>query len=146
MKIIVQDLQYIDEAIRLHDVIFDAHEQSKFNNKEFWTEKINTGGLFVVACGDEGKVIGFTVCDKEDADFKVWICGVHSSARGKGVWQEMWNAVKLFAKEKGYTYILLNTFPERYPAMYSFLQKENAEIYKKEETDKGEKYFAKLYI
>ena len=77
---------------------------------------------------------------------KVWICGVLPNARGKGVWSEMWNAVKEFAKNKGYDYVLLNTFPERFASMSKFLQKEHAEVYKKEQTDTGEKVFTKLYI
>ena len=146
MKVIIQDLQYVDEAIKLAEEVFDIYGQTVFNNKKVWLRRIEQDGFFVVICDDEGKVVGFTICDKHQMDLKVWICGVLPNARGKGVWSDMWNAVKEFAKNKGYDYVLLNTFPERFASMSKFLQKEHAEVYKKEQTDTGEKVFTKLYI
>jgi hypothetical protein len=45
-----------------------------------------------------------------------------------------------------YTHILLNTKPTQFPAMWNFLQENKAEVYKREMTEDGEKYFLKIPI
>lgn len=140
------DLRFVDSAILLHDKVFGEKEQSLYNNKGEWLKRINNGGYFVVV--NEGESTkGFTVCDLTDeGDFKIWLAGVDPEARGKGIWSKMYTDVVAYAKEKGYKYILLNTFPKKFPMMFSFLQKVNAEIYKKEQVGSFDKVYARIKI
>ena len=140
------DLQFVDGAILLHDKVFNETDQSLYNNKDEWLKRINNGGYFVVVNKGESTK-GFTVCDvTNEGDFKIWLAGVDPEARGKGVWSKMYDDVVAYAKEKGYEYILLNTFPKKFPMMFSFLQKMNAEIYKEEQIGDFDKVYARIKI
>jgi ribosomal protein S18 acetylase RimI-like enzyme len=140
------DLRFVDRAIELHDKVFNEKEQSLYNNKDEWLKRINNGGYFVVF--NEGESVkGFTVCDvTSDGGFKIWLAGVDPEARGKGLWSKMYDEVVTYAKGKGYKYILLNTFPKKFPMMFSFLQKMNAEIYKEEQVNGFDKVYARIKI
>lgn len=41
------DLRFIDDAISLHDKVFNEKEQSLYNNRGEWLKRINNGGYFV---------------------------------------------------------------------------------------------------
>jgi ribosomal protein S18 acetylase RimI-like enzyme len=140
------DLKFVEGAIQLHDKVFNEIEQSLYNNKDEWLKRINNGGYFVVVNeGDSTK--GFVVCDvTNEGDFKIWLAGVDPEARGQGVWSKMYDDVVSHAKENGCEYILLNTFPQKFPAMFSFLEKMNAEIYKEEQVGGFDKVYAKIKI
>ncbi len=140
------DLRFVDAAISLHDMVFNETEPSLYNDKDEWLKRINGGGYFVVVSEAE-HVKGFTVCDiTSDGGFKIWLAGVDPESRGKGVWSKMYSEVAAYAKEKGHKYILLNTFPKKFPMMFSFLQKMNAEIYKEEQVGGFDKVYAKIKI
>jgi len=140
------DLRFLESAIELHDKVFNETKQSFYNNKDEWLKRITNGGYFVVV-NDGEYTKGFTVCDvTSEGGFKIWLAGVDAEARGKGVWSKMYDDVVMHAREKGYKYILLNTFPKKFPMMFSFLQKMNAEIYKKEQVDGFDKVYARIKI
>jgi hypothetical protein len=63
-----------------------------------------------------------------------------------GIWQSLYSNVKKYALSMNYTHILLNTKPTQFPAMWNFLQENKAEVYKREMTEDGEKYFLKIPI
>jgi GNAT superfamily N-acetyltransferase len=143
---ISNDLHFIDDAIELEGNVFKDTGRSLYSNKDEWLHRISNGGYFVVAKEGES-VKGFAICDiTNEGDFKVWLAGVDPNTRGKGVWSIMYGEVTAYAKEKGYKYILLNTFPKKFPMMFSFLQKMNAEIYKEEQVDGFNKVYAKIKI
>lgn len=140
------DLRYMRDAIKLHDKVFNEAGHSLYNDENEWLKRIQNGGYFVAANNGE-TIKGFTVCDVTDeGDFKIWLTGVDPEARGEGVWSKMYEEVVTHAKAKGYKYILLNTFPKKFPAMFSFLQKVNAEIYKEEHVGDFDKVYAKIKI
>ena len=140
------DLRFVGDAIKLHDKVFNETEQSLYNNKDEWLKRINSGGYFVVVNESENTK-GFTVCNvTTEGDFKIWLAGVDLEARGKGVWSTMYSDVVTHAKEQGYEHILLNTFPKKFPTMFSFLQKMNAEIYKEEQVGGVDKVYARIKI
>jgi GNAT superfamily N-acetyltransferase len=140
------DLRFMEDAIKLHDKVFNETEQSLYNNKDEWLRRINSGGYFVMV--NEGESTkGFTVCDvTHEGGFKIWLAGVDPEARGKGVWTTMYKDVVAYAQGKGYEYILLNTFPKKFPMMFSFLQKVGAEIYKEEQVGGFDKVYARIKI
>ena len=140
------DLGFVGDAIKLHDKVFNETEQSLYNNQDEWLKRINNGGYFVVV-NEAENTKGFTVCDiTAEGDFKIWLAGVDPESRGKGVWSKMYSDVVAHAKEKGYEYILLNTFPKKFSIMFSFLQKMNAEVYKEEQVGGFDKVYARIKI
>lgn len=140
------DLRFVDDAILLQNKVFNATEPSSYNSKDEWLKRINNGGYFVVV--NEGGIIkGFAVCDvTSKGSFKIWLAGVDSEARGRGIWSKMYQAVADYAQEQGYQYILLNTFPKKFPIMFAFLQKMRAEIYKEETVDGFDKIYTRIKI
>lgn len=140
------ELSLIGEAIKLHDEVFSLKEKSRYNDKNEWVKRIQNGGYFV-ACVDGQKMKGFAICDvTPEGEFKIWLAGVDKSERGKGIWLQIYQEIIFHAKEESYESILLNTFPEKFPEMFSFLQKINAEIYKKEEVGGFNKVYARIKV
>lgn len=143
---ISNDLGVVDEVLQLHNKVFDEGKETVFNSKEEWLRRITAGGYFVF-CRKESKVVGYAVCDiVENGDFKIWLVGVDPDFRKQGIWTMLYEDVKQHAQSEGRSHVLLNTFPSKFPAMYSFLQSQNAEIYMKEVVDGAEKFYAKIPI
>lgn len=141
---ISNDLSVVDEVIKLHNKVFDEGKETVFNSKEEWLRRIDAGGYFVF-CKKGSVVVGYVVCDVvENGDFKIWLAGVDPEFRRQGIWTMLYEDVKQHALSEGRSYVLLNTFPAKFPAMYSFLQSQDAEIYKKELVDGSEKCYAKI--
>jgi|GEM_PF-5135477 len=141
---ISNDLQFVDGALALHNKVFDEGRQTLFNSKEEWLRRISDGGYFVV-CTSSTQVVGYAVCDVvENGDLKIWLVGVEPDCRKQGIWTRLYENIVRHAKNEGRTHVLLNTRPSKFPAMYSFLQSRNAEIYKTEPSEEGEKFFAKI--
>jgi len=141
---ISNDLENIDDALELHNKVFDENQQTIFNSKDEWLRRLGAGGYFVV-CTSDTQVIGYAVCDVvENGDLKIWLAGVEPDFRKQGVWTRLYENIVQHAKSEGRTHVLLNTRPSKFPAMYSFLQSQNAEIYKTEPSEEGEKFFAKI--
>ncbi|MFT5832265.1 MAG: ribosomal protein S18 acetylase RimI-like enzyme [Candidatus Paceibacteria bacterium] len=144
--LISQDSALIDQAIELHNQVFNETKATQYNDKSEWVRKINSGGYFV-ACTHDSQVVGYSVCDTtEKGEFKIWLAGVDPRFRQHGIWSDMYKNIKTFALNQNHDYVLLNTKPDQFPAMWRFLQKSDAKVYKKEMTTDGEKYFAKIYI
>lgn len=143
---ISRDVRFIESAIALHNKIFNETEPSMFNDILVWKKKISEGGYFVAATTGE-EVMGYAVCDiTPEGEFKVWLAGVNPEMRGRGLWSQLFANIVEFAKAKGYKHVLLNTFPKKFPMMFSFLQKMHAEIYKEEEIDGYRKVYTKIKI
>jgi ribosomal protein S18 acetylase RimI-like enzyme len=141
---ISNDLERVNDALALHNEVFDEGGQTLFNNKNEWLRRIGAGGYFVV-CKSDTQVVGYAVCDVvENGDLKIWLVGVKPDFRKQGVWTKLYENIVRHAKNEGRTHVLLNTRPSKFPAMYSFLQSMNAEIYKTEPAEEGEKFFAKI--
>lgn len=138
------DLSLIDKTLKLHNDVFEEKSETVYNSREEWIRRINNGGYFIY-CKAGSEVVGYAVCDVvENGDLKIWLAGVDSKFRKQGIWSRLYEGIKSHAVEEGRSYILLNTKPTRFPAMYAFLQSKNAEIYKKEMHDGEEKVFAKI--
>jgi ribosomal protein S18 acetylase RimI-like enzyme len=143
---ISNDLNFIDDVLELHNRVFDEGRETIYNSKEEWLRRIADGGYFVF-CKKDSVVVGYAVCDiVENGDFKIWLVGVDSGFRKQGIWSMLYENVKNHAQSEGRTHMLLNTFPSKFPAMYSFLRSVNAEIYKKEMVDGSEKFYVKIPI
>jgi len=140
------DLDFVDAALVLHNVVFDEGRETLYNSKKEWLRRIAAGGYFVV-CIEGSAVVGYAVCDVvENGDFKIWLVGVNPAFRKRGIWTLLYENIKQHVQAEGRTHMLLNTFPSKFPAMYAFLQSVGAEIYKKEMVDGEEKFYAKVPI
>jgi len=143
---ISNDLSFIENVLELHNKVFNEGRDTAYNSKEEWLRRIANGGYFVF-CRKAEIVVGYAVCDiVENEDFKIWLAGVDPEFRKKGIWKMLYENVKQHAQSEGREHMLLNTFPSKFPAMYSFLLSVDAEIYRKEMVDGGEKYYAKIPI
>lgn len=144
---ISNDILFVDEAILVHDKVFGIQDEHLlYNNKDEWLKRIREGGYFIVVTANQ-VVKGFAVCDiTQQNDFKIWLTGVDKDTRGQGIWSKMYKDIVKHAKKKGYKYILINTFPKKFPMMFSFLQKVNAEIYKQENILGFDKVYTKIMI
>lgn len=141
---ISSNLEGVDDALTLHNKVFNEGRQTLFNSKEEWLRRIGAGGYFVV-CKSDTQVVGYAVCDVvENGDLKIWLVGVEPDFRKQGIWTRLYKNIVQHAKNEGRTHVLLNTRPSKFPAMYAFLQSVNAEIYKTEPSEEGEKFFAKI--
>jgi ribosomal protein S18 acetylase RimI-like enzyme len=70
----------------------------------------NTPHLILVAEAGS-RVVGFKVgYDRyKDGSFYSWMGGLHPAYRGHGIYQQLTSAMELWAKEKGYSHMLLKT-------------------------------------
>ena len=145
--ILSRDLTFIQTAIELQNKVFGPQpENSPYNNKDEWIKRVSNGGYFVVARDAQG-VKGFAVCDiTREKEFKIWLAGVDNESRGNGIWSKLYQDIVIHAKKSGHQYILINTFPEKYPIMFSFLQKINANVYKEENVEGFKKVYARVSI
>ena len=137
---------YIDDALELHNLVFQEPNQTLYNSKAEWEKRIAAGGFFLVCLHDD-QVVGYVVCDVvESGELKIWLAGVQPEFRQQGIWSKLYAQVVSHAKAEGRNSVLLNTFPKKFPAMYAFLQSQGAEFYKTQEVDGFEKVFARIQL
>ncbi len=58
----------------------------------------------------------------------IWIAGCHPDQRRKHLMQRLFIEVEERAKEKGYTVLTVNTYPEKFENMPKFLESRNFEL------------------
>jgi ribosomal protein S18 acetylase RimI-like enzyme len=129
----------IPQVLLLSQQIFNPPEaESDYHHLlSVWQEHYKNDGLILGAYLNE-ELSGF-VCfyEKENGSgsYHCWMAGVAETARGRGILKSLITRAEEIAREKGYTHISINTYPEKYPAMFHYLQKYNYLQYKVEDRE-----------
>lgn len=121
----------LESVFKIATEIFDPtpEEIRKYQSKQGWIEKIQSGGLLITAY-EENTPVGFAICRNHDNErLHIWNVGVVPQFRKKGVWKEMYRRIVEHAESGGYKRITLNTYKDLFPSMYSFVQKEGFSCY-----------------
>jgi ribosomal protein S18 acetylase RimI-like enzyme len=63
------------------------------------------------------------------------MAGVAEKYRKQGILKKLMSELTKVLKERGYKDFTINTWPEKFPAMYAYLTKYDYEKYKEEEKD-----------
>jgi ribosomal protein S18 acetylase RimI-like enzyme len=129
----------IPQVIALSTKIFDPILQGldKNEDKKIWWGNYEKNGLLLGEYREE-KLVGFAFFYEKEPHIKsmqCWMVGVDEKFRGRGILKSLMEAGEQELKKKGYEYINLNTFPEKLPAMYAYLQKYHFIQYHEEQKD-----------
>lgn len=141
IKLEINNLDYLDEALEVSKIIFKPTpgEIEIYHNKLDWLKKLEYKSLLIVARIDDS-IAGFAVCYPRDNKFHIWNVGVLENYRKSGVWKKMYESIIIFAKQKNYNQLTINTYRDRFPNMYKFCL-ENG--FREFETEKGKSFFIK---
>ncbi len=115
----------IPTAIAMAQTIFNSspEETVAYLNPADWKQKIKNGALLFGATVDTipaGFVFAYPI---EAKRLHIWHAGVLPEYRGHKIWSELYQAVEAKARELGYLELTLHTYPDRFPEMYNFAQK-----------------------
>lgn len=108
-----------------------------FHQEQKWKEYYQENGLLLGAYND-GELAGYVFFydrEKDKQSSHCWLAGVLKNYRGKGILTSLMDAAQDLLKEKGYQSITINTYPEKFPAMYHYLTKYHFEMYHEEQRE-----------
>ncbi len=139
----INDLAALDDAILISKEIFhpSTKEIEEYHDKQDWDNKIEKGGLLVVAYAENEPAAFVASYIKEAGILHIWVGGVLEKFRGLGLWSGMYEKIEEYAKGKKFQKITLNTYKDKFPIMYRFATKHGFICYKTEMKDGLEKSF-----
>jgi len=125
------------KVIKLSLSIFKpkAGKQDRFHNIQRWKKYFKQEGILLGAFINE-ELAGYLFCYQRELNQKslhCWMAGVSKEYRQKGILKKLISKLTRILKEKNYKVFTINTWPEKFPAMYAYLTKYGYEQYKKEE-------------
>jgi ribosomal protein S18 acetylase RimI-like enzyme len=141
IKLNTNNFEDIDEALLVSKKVFKPtpEDVETYHNKQDWLKKLENNGLLIVARVHES-IIGYAVCYSRDYKFHIWNVGVLEEFRKSGIWNQMYETIIKFAKQKGFNQLTINTYKDRFPNMYIFCLKHGFEEFNSE---KGKSFFIK---
>lgn len=129
----------IPQVILLSLNIFNPPEGGKdyYHFKDRWIEYFRQNGLLFGAYVDE-ELAGYVFFYDRDKGAKAshcWMAGVSEKFRRKGLLKSLMDKAKRSLKNMNYKQMTINTYPEKFRAMYSYLTKYQYSIYKEEQKE-----------
>ncbi|CAB9516308.1 expressed unknown protein [Seminavis robusta] len=116
------------------DESYDEQESkassSRFMDRNVWRERAESG-LLLISYSQDGTAGGFCLSypksspTTKDDCWHIWLVGVLKGARRNGHWKAMLQATIQHAKNHGFSTVSISTFPDKFPAMFASLQKNN---------------------
>jgi len=125
------------EVIKLSLSIFKpkAGKQDRFHNIQTWRRYFKQKGVLLGAFINE-ELAGYLFCYKREPNknsLHCWMAGVDQKYRQKGILKKLISELTKILKKENYKTFTINTWPEKFPAMYAYLTKYGYEEYEKEE-------------
>lgn len=139
----INDVATLDEAVAISKEIFHplTKEVEEYHNKEDWSAKIGKDGLLIVAYIENEPAAFVLNYTKEANSLHIWVGGVLEKFRGLGLWTGMYEKIEMYAKDKNFQKLTLNTYKDKFPIMYQFATKHEFTCHKTEMKDDLEKSF-----
>ncbi len=139
VEVEIGGVENLDSALAVSKEVFrpTEEEEKNFHNKEDWREKIESGGLLVIAKVD-GEIGGYIVAYRtSDGVMHMWGAGVLPKFDDLGIFSNMFEELAVKCKQDGIKKITLHTIEEKFPAMYKFVIERGFVEYEKEWVDDG---------
>jgi GNAT superfamily N-acetyltransferase len=120
--------------------IFGESAASEKYAPERWKEHLKKRGLLLGAF-ENGELVGFKFgYEREAGSFHSWLGGVRRSQRRRGVMRALTEKQESWARSHGYPRLTVNTYREKFPAMYTFLTHSG---YTERKEHEGKSFFEK---
>lgn len=129
----------IPQVMQLSAQIFTPIVKQLGNDEkpELWHEQLRLNGLLLGAYVDD-QLAGYTFFfekEKDNGSSHCWMTGVLEKYRGQGILSKLMDEGQRQLQEKGYKQISVNTFEEKFPNMYAYLQNHGFTLYKEEQKE-----------
>lgn len=132
----LNDIPTLDDVLLVSREVFTPSKEEilKYHDKEDWLSKIQNEGL-LISVYEDNKCIAFAICYKVDnKELHIWNVGVLEEYRGEGIWRESYKKIINYALDKGFKKITLNTYKDKFPNMYAFVNKKGFRLLREETT------------
>lgn len=129
----------IPQVVQLSASIFTPIVKQLGNDEkpELWQEQLRQNGLLLGAFVED-HLAGYAFFFEKDKDSNsahCWMTGVLEEYRGQGILSRLMDEGQRQLKAKRYTQVTVNTFEEKFPHMYAYLQKHGFTLYKEEQKE-----------
>lgn len=140
----------LPHVTQLSNKIFDPILQGLNKNEDpsIWQENYKKDSLVIGAYSDK-QIVGFIFFYEKfpgTKNIQCWMCGVDEKCRGQGILTTLMQVGMKKLKEREYEYVTVSTYPEKFPMMFSFLQKYHFEQYKEEDKQWHEEVTKKAFF
>ena len=138
--------EVIPAAFQLSVEIFGPGAADEKHDIVQWRAHFMDDGILLGAYDGEA-LVGFKYgYRRQKGAIHSWLGGVRESYRGQGIARRLMEQQETLARERGFASITVNTFQEKFPAMYHLLQTSGyAPIATSEVTESG-KVFIKTHF
>lgn len=114
-----------------------AGKHDRYHNIKNWEEYFKQKGVLLGAFLNN-KLVGYLFCYEREPSsnsLHCWMAGVSEMYRRQGILKKLMLKLTKILREKGFKIITINTWPEKFPAMYAYLTKHGYEKYREEEKE-----------
>lgn len=121
-KLSVNQAEDIESTIEFSKEVFgsDSKTDTKYHDPKNWKKKLDEGALLVCVSTEANELVAFCFCIPKEPALHVWLAGVKSSFRSKGIWHNLFHMIEHYALDNKFNQITLNTYKNKFPQMYNF--------------------------
>lgn len=123
IKLEFNNLSRIDAVLKTADIVFDPTpmQAKKYHKKDDWLKIVQDGGVLLSA-SINNNVVAFAICENRNDALHIWNVGVLPEYRKIGLWKQMHEKIVEYAKNQKFNKLTLNTYKDKFPAMYNFVK------------------------
>lgn len=134
----------LSEIVDFNFGIFDGMYEDEPYSQEQYKEKLKDKEPIILIAEDDGKILGDSISFARDGSYYIWILGVSSEYRGKGIGNSLIEANEEIAKEHKFKKVIVKVYNVS-EEMQGLLKKRGYEVIKTKESDVDPKYTAVLF-
>ena len=123
-------------------------KEDPYHQLKKWKKNFKKEGLLIGAFVND-ELAGYLFCYEKDSRQKVihcWLAGTAEKYRRQGVFKRLMMELTRILKKRGYKGLTINTYPEKFPAMYAYLTKHGFRKYKEKKKDWQGREISKLFF
>jgi len=102
-----------------------ARKDDRYHNIKNWEDHFKQKGVLLGAFLNN-ELVGYLFCYEREPNLNslhCWMAGVSEEYRRQGILKKLMLKLTKLLKEKGFKALTINTWPEKFPAMYAYLTK-----------------------
>lgn len=139
----------IPKVIELSLTIFKPKDgrNNSYHDPQEWRDYLDNNGMLLGAFVNK-ELVGYLLARREDnRQFHLWMSGIKMQFRRRGLMTKLLKGLESCLAKQGHPRLTVNTYEEKFPAMFALLKKEGYKVWKTKRVDwDGKKVLKSFFV